>query len=105
MSPIDNLGSPDADRGTMPEHVQAGRFDGKVAFITGAGSGIGRATARRMAAEGAAGNKKRSRMPPLAPGGDTSIRGMMAGGGGLQASVVAAPGLNAGCSASCSTCP
>src|SRR5436309_12970823 len=29
-----------------------GRFDGKTVFITGAGSGIGRATAKRVAAEG-----------------------------------------------------
>ncbi|MEW2625656.1 SDR family NAD(P)-dependent oxidoreductase [Streptomyces sp. NPDC048106] len=37
----------------MSEGVQQGRFAGKVAFVTGAGSGMGAAVARQLAAEGA----------------------------------------------------
>src|SRR6202162_5007554 len=54
MSPTTRVGQSDPTRGTAPEAVTPGRYAGHVAVVTGAGSGIGGATARGLAAEGAA---------------------------------------------------
>ncbi|GAA1211078.1 SDR family NAD(P)-dependent oxidoreductase [Prauserella alba] len=45
-------GSADADESVWRERITPGRFEGRTVVVTGAASGIGRATANRIAAEG-----------------------------------------------------
>jgi NAD(P)-dependent dehydrogenase (short-subunit alcohol dehydrogenase family) len=59
-----------------------GRLDGKIAIITGAASGIGRATARRVAAEGA-----RTVVADLDAAGAQEVAGKITAAGGLGTAV------------------
>lgn len=62
----------------------AGRMQGKVAFVTGGGSGIGAATAQRLAQEGATVVVCGRRREPL----DEVVAGIVAAGGKAEAAVV-----------------
>ena len=59
-----------------------GRLDGKIAIITGAASGIGKATAQRVAAEGA-----RTVVADLDAAGAQQVAGTIAAAGGLATAV------------------
>jgi len=61
----------------------AGRMQGKVAFVTGGGSGIGAATAQRLAQEGATVVVCGRRREPL----DEVVAGIVAAGGKAEAEV------------------
>ncbi len=53
-APVDDSDDdePEAEAGPWAERIAPGRFEGKTVIVTGAGSGIGRATASRIAREG-----------------------------------------------------
>ena len=61
-----------------------GRLDGKIAIVTGAASGIGKVTARRMAAEGA-----RTVVADIDADGAEAVAATIAAGGGQAAAVQA----------------
>lgn len=82
VAPVEEDDADDADAGqssAWSEQITPGRFSGKTVIVTGAGSGIGRATASRVAREGGrviAVDVSKERLDELAgslPGSDVTV--------------------------------
>ncbi len=76
------------------------RFDGKVVLISGAGSGIGRATARGFGARGA-----QVAVSDIDRAKAEAVTAEIIGAGGKAVAIAADVGTPAGASTSCTTTP